>query len=447
MRGGRVVLPDGVAHLDVVIADERIRALVPAGTPDVTGATVIDAGGLHVLPGAVDAHVHFQDPGREEWEGFATGSAAAVAGGVTTVVDMPIDCDPPTTTVAAMEAKAIAVRQRSRVDVAMWAGLVPGSVGELAAMAEAGAAGFKAFACPSGWDDFPPVDDASLATGCSVAAAHDVPVAVHCERPDLASGPDTEVVAVRWAAAIAAEAGARLHVVHASARGAVEEARRWPRVTVETCPHYLALTEDDAEAIGSRARCSPPIRDAENRDRLGVLLRTGAIDWVASDHSPSPPELKDGADPWAGISGVQLTLPVLLDRDDLGVVDIARLTTAAARDLRLPGKGAIAVGMDADLVLVDRDAGWTVTRDGLFDRHRSSPFAGRSLTGRVEQTLVRGQTAYAPRPRRRRRPRRRPRPPPHLSDEPRFGVSCCATAPTSRTETSSYTREGRRLSR
>jgi allantoinase len=394
VRGGRVVVGDQVAPLDVVIADERIRALVPAAPAAVTGATVIDAGGLHVLPGVVDAHVHFQDPGREEWEGFATGSAPAVAGGVTTVVDMPIDCDPPTTTVAAMAAKAIAVRQRSRVDVAMWAGLVPGSVGDLAAMAEAGAAGFKAFACPSGWDDFPPVVDASLATGCSIAAAFDVPVAVHCERPDLASGHDTEVAAVRWAAAIAAEAGARLHVVHASARGAVEEARRWPRVTVETCPHYLALTDAEAECIGPRARCSPPIRDAANRDRIGVLLRTGAIDWVASDHSPSPPELKDGPDPWAGISGVQLTLPVLLDRDDLGVVDIVRLTTAAARDLRLPGKGAIAVGMDADLVLVDRDASWTVTRDALLDRHRSSPFVGRPLTGRVERTLVRGRTVY-----------------------------------------------------
>jgi allantoinase len=395
VRGGRVVLRDRVELLDVVVADEKIRALVPAGAADVAGARVIDAGGLHVLPGVVDAHVHFQDPGREEWEGFATGSAAAVAGGVTTVVDMPIDCDPPTTSVAAMDAKALAVRQRSRVDVAMWAGLVPGSVGDLAAMAEAGAAGFKAFACPSGWDDFPPVDDASLAQGCEIAAAHDVPVAVHCERPDLASGPDTEVVAVRWAAAIAAEVGARLHVVHASARGAVEEAQRWPRVTVETCPHYLTLTDEEAASIGPRARCAPPIRDAANRDRLGELLRTGVIDWVASDHSPSPPALKEGDDPWAGISGVQLTLPVLLDRDDLGVVDIARLTTAAARDLRLPGKGSIAVGMDADLVLVDRGASWTVTRDDLYDRHRASPFVDRTLTGRVEHTLLRGRTVYA----------------------------------------------------
>jgi allantoinase len=182
--------------------------------------------------------------------------------------------------------------------------------------------------------------------------------------------------------------------VHASAQGAVEEARRWPRVTVETCPHYLTLTDEEVECIGARARCAPPIRDAENRDRLGALLRTGAIDWVASDHSPAPPALKEGDDPWAGISGVQLTLPVLLDRDDLGVVDIARLTTAAARDLRLPGKGAIAVGMDADLVLVDRDATWTVTRDDLYDRHRASPFVDRTLSGRVERTLLRGRTVY-----------------------------------------------------
>jgi allantoinase len=394
VRGGDVVRDGRVERLDVVIVDGAIRGLQPAGTAETTGARVVDAGGLQVFPGVVDAHVHFDDPGRSWWEGFDAGSAAAVAGGVTTVVDMPIDSDPPTITVTAMRAKADAARRRSRVDVALWAGLTPTSISELPAMAAAGAAGFKAFACPSGWDDFPPVDDASLDAGCHVAAGFDIPVAVHCERPDLASGPGTEIEAVRWAAAIAVDAGARLHVVHVSAHGAVEEARRWPGVTTETCPHYLTLTDDDVERIGATARCAPPIRDAANRDALWSLLRAGEIDWVASDHSPCPPEQKRGPEPWNGISGVQLTLSVLLDDGALDPPTLAHLTTAAARALRLRRKGAIKIGMDADLALVDPTRRWTVTPDALFDRHRSSPLVGRTLTGQVVHTLVRGRTVF-----------------------------------------------------
>jgi allantoinase len=394
VRGGCIVLPNRVTPLDVVAVDGQIVALA---RPDQIGPLDVDelirADGLLVMPGAVDAHVHFDEPGRTEWEGFDTGSAAAAAGGVTTVVDMPIDSDPPTITVDALLAKGDAARAHSRVDVALWAGLVPASVDVLAAMAHAGAIGFKTFTCPSGWNDFPEVDEAALLAGSTVAAAVDLPVAVHCEFRELGDGPTSEVAALRWAASITASAGARMHAVHVSAVEAVDEAHKWTHVTVETCPHYLVLDDDEARAIGPRARCAPRIRSAINRRGLWERLRAGAIDTVASDHSPCPPTWRDQEPSWAGIAGVQLTVPALLDAG-LAPIDVARLTTEAARILRLPSKGALAVGFDADLCLVDPDAVWTVCLDDLRDRHGASPLLERTLRGRVVRTIVRGRTVY-----------------------------------------------------
>jgi allantoinase len=384
VRGGRRA--EAGAPADIVVDDGAIAAVVPAGSAHAT--TVIDATGLLVLPGMIDAHVHFDEPGREEWEGFDTGSAAAVAGGVTTVVDMPIDCDPPTTSAALVAAKADAARRHSRVDVAMWGGLVPGSAHELGAMVDAGVVGFKAFACPSGWAEFPPVDAATLSFGCRVAARAGVPVAVHCELEALGRTVESEVAAVRWAACVAAGQGARLHVVHASSAQAVGEARRWPGTTVETCPHYLLLDED----AGPRGRCSPPVRSAAEREALWARLEHGDIDWVASDHSPCPPRARAT---WAGIDGVGLTLPLLLSSGRLAQRQVVRLTTQAARHLRLPGKGAIAPGYDADLALVDPSATWEVGPGTTFSRHRSSPFTGMALRGRVVMTLVRGRVRFS----------------------------------------------------
>jgi allantoinase len=315
----------------------------------------------------------------------------AVAGGVTTVVDMPIDCDPPTITAAAVAAKAAAARAASRVDVAMWGGLVPASVGDLGQMLDAGVVGFKAFACPSGWDEFPAADSATLSAGMAVAAAAGVPVAVHCELASRGHTVDSEVAAVRWAAGLADAAGARLHVVHASAVEAVLEARRWPGVTVETCPHYLVLDDSTTDA---RARCFRPIRSADNRDRLWDLVAGGMVDSVASDHSPCPPELREGPAPWGGIDGVGMALPLLLSSGRLGVGLIASLTTAAARILHLPGKGAILPGYHADLAIVDPGATWTVTPATVRTRHQASPYLGMTLRGRVVATLVRGRVVF-----------------------------------------------------
>lgn len=396
VRGGSLVLAEGVSARDVVVRDGRIVDLVAPGTAEVGGAgwREVDAGGLLVFPGVVDPHVHFDEPGRTEWEGFDSGSAAAAAGGVTTVVDMPIDSDPPTTTAADVAAKADAARASSRVDVALWGGLVPASVGSLPELVQAGVVGFKAFACPSGWDDFPEIDEPSLRAGLEVSARTGRPVALHAELAAYGHGPESEVAAVRWAARLAADTGGRLHIVHVSAVAAVDEARRWPGVTVETCPHYLLLTDADVERIGAEARCNPPIRDAANRDALWRALAAGHIDCVASDHSPCPTDLKDGPDPWAGITGVDTLLPALLSSRRMDPVSIARVTTAAARLLDLPTKGRIARGADADLVLVDPDAEWTVGPDTLFNRYRRSPFAGSRLRGRVLETFVRGRSVF-----------------------------------------------------
>jgi allantoinase len=384
VRGG--MTPAGPQPVDIVVDGERIVDVLPAGQADADH--VIDADGLLVLPGMIDAHVHFQEPGRESWEGFDTGSAAAAAGGVTLVVDMPIDSDPPTTTAALVADKADAAARHSRVDVAIWGGLVPASVGGLDAMLDAGVVGFKAFACPSGWDDFPAVDGATLTAGFAVAGPAGVPVALHCELEALGRTVESEVAAIRWAARLAAERHAWLHVVHASSPDAVDEARRWPSVTVETCAHYLLLDED----VGPTGRCYPPVRDRAARDALWSRVAAGAVDWITSDHSPCEPSVRGS---WAGIDSVGLTLPLLLSTGRLPVADVVRMTTQAARDLRLPGKGAIAPGFDADLALVDPAHSWEVGPATTWSRHRVSPFAGSRPGARVVMTLVRGRVVYA----------------------------------------------------
>jgi allantoinase len=394
VRAGRV----GGVPRDVVVDRGVIVALTGAGQGGPARRS-IDADGLDALPGAVDAHVHFDAPGRDDWEGWATGSVAAAAGGVTTVVDMPIDSHPPTLTAAAVRAKRAAATGVSLVDFALWGGLVPRNVGALNPLLDAGVVGLKAFLCDSGWPEFPACTPEALDRGMRTAAAADVPVAVHCEDPVLfeQGGRDrpeaSEVAAVATAGAAAARHGAHLHVVHCSSSEAVEESMRWPGTTVETCPHYLALDDQAVARIGPDAQCCPPIRNEHTRRQMVRAALDGSIDTIASDHSPCPSEEKQGDAPFAGVSGVQTTLSVLLALDfPLSVLD--RLRTAAAPLCGLAGKGALAVGADADMALVDLGAEWTVGPDTLRTRHRRSPFTGRVLPGVVRATLVRGEVVY-----------------------------------------------------
>lgn len=393
-----------------------------AGFTEGTAREEIDATGLLVLPGAIDAHVHFNEPGRTEWEGWATGSRAAVAGGVTMVCDMPLNSHPPVVTVEAFEAKREAAEAQSICDFALWGGLVPGHIDDLEPLAARGVIGFKAFMANSGIDDFPKVDLPTLRAGMQRAAALRLPVAVHaeldCERAIQAQksrGGDTSGVtaylasrpisaecdAIREALDLAGETGCALHVVHvSSARGLsliIQARARGVDVTAETCPHYLLFTAHDMEHLGAVAKCAPPMRDEQERAALLSQVRAGHVDTIGSDHSPSPWSMKAHADffrVWGGIAGVQHMLPILLDFG-LGARAVARLTAEnVARRFRFPSKGRIAAGLDADFTLVELDDPYEVTAESLFYRHRVSPYVGRRLRARVRRTFVRGRSVF-----------------------------------------------------
>jgi allantoinase len=426
---GALVISDGAYERDILIRGGVVSALVESGASDADEE--IDASGLLALPGVVDAHVHFNDPGRAEWEGWASGSRAAAAGGTTTVADMPLNSLPPVLDGAAFDRKRAAGEARSLIDFALWGGLVDADVTKLRDLKERGAVGVKAFLCDSGVPEFPALRDEDLEPALRAAAAEGLLIALHCEDDALAregselvraSGrgdaaawalsrpPLVEVRAVARACAAARDARARIHVVHLSAveaLGAIGAARRMETdVSVETCPHFLVFDEEDVSRAGAALKCAPPIRDARNRDMLWDALSDGRIDFVASDHSPCPSELKQGDDvfaAWGGIAGAQTLLAATFSEarwradDVLDVKRIAgfvvwRLCARPAQRLGLwPRKGRIAPGSDADIVLFDPDAEWRHER--AYSR-AVDPYLGRRFRGRVVRSLVRGRSVF-----------------------------------------------------
>jgi allantoinase len=413
-----------VEACDIAVEDGVIRAV---GSELPGAREEVDARGLMIFPGLIDVHLHFNEPGRVEWEGAATGSRALAAGGGTLFFDMPLNSTPCTVDAAAFDAKRTALEQSSVTDFGLWGGIVPDNRDQLEELAGRGVVGFKAFLCNSGLPEFPRADDLTLYEALRVAAARGLPVSVHAESEEIttgltrrireAGGSDVraflasrpvlaEVEAIQRAALLAREAGAWLHIVHiSSGRGivaALEARARGTNLTIETCPHYLFFTEEDMVRLGAAAKCAPPLRPAADRDALWQHMRNREIDMIASDHSPSSPDLKSDADffrVWGGIAGVQSRLAVLLEaghhQRGLALPAIVQLVAETpARRFHIPNKGAIAAGYDADLTLVDLSHAGTLTPEELHQRHPQSPYVGSTFRGTVRRTLLRGQTIF-----------------------------------------------------
>jgi allantoinase len=425
VRGGTLVRNSSLEITDFGVNDGKIVAL----ESEISGSTreEIDARGLHVLPGVIDAHVHFNEPGRTDWEGIASGSRAFAAGGGTTFVDMPLNSSPVTVDGPSFDLKLAAMQASSLTDFALWGGLVPGNLEHLPELASRGVMGFKAFMSNSGLAEFDAADDLTLLEGMQVAAKLNLPVAVHAEsdsitsalsnrlraagrtgiRDYLASRPVVaELEAISRAILLAEETGCALHIVHiSSGRGvalAAQARARGVNVTLETCPHYLAFTDDDLERLGAVLKCAPPVRDNLERDHLWREVLAGQVDIIGSDHSPAPLSMKNSSDffaIWGGISGVQSTLAVLLS-DGLQArglsleLVVKMLAGKSAERFRFAHKGKLELGFDADFCLVDLSQTFTLESAALLYRHTQSPYLGRKFAGVVRRTVSRGQTIF-----------------------------------------------------
>jgi allantoinase len=426
---GNIVTPDGVRSAAVLIRGEKIVDIIPRDQVP-ANCLLEDVGERLILPGLVDAHVHINEPGRTDWEGFATATQAAAAGGITTLVDMPLNSLPVTTTADALARKLAAAQDKLWVDCGFYGGAIPGHAQHIEPLVAAGVLGFKAFLCPSGIDEFPNAGETDLRSAMPLIAAARLPLLVHAELIEplpksvearftaephsyaayLASRPrQWEQRAIELMIRLCCEFGCRVHIVHLSSADALPlltqaRAAGLP-VTVETCPHYLYFAAEEIADGDPRFKCAPPLRERDNRQRLRAALCDGRIDLVASDHSPALPELKrlDTGDlqrAWGGIASLELLLPIVwtMARQWPGVSPANLVQWLSARPAQLVGlsdhKGTLAAGYDADLIVFDPDAEFTVSAQMLHHRHKVTPYEGRTLRGRVDKTVLRGGVVF-----------------------------------------------------
>ncbi len=423
-RNATVVTERGTSTVDLAVLDGRFVEI----SPEISGSACeeLDLTGQTVLPGVIDPHVHFNEPGRGDWEGWKTGSAALAAGGATACFEMPLNAYPPTLSGADFREKARIAANSSRVDFGLWGGLTPTNLKHLQDLAECGAIGFKAFMSNAGTEDFQVIDDFSLFEGMGIAASLGLPVAVHAENDGITSGLAAqsillgktrardylasrpvvaELEAIGRALIVAEETGCALHIVHVSTgRGVAMIAAAQERgvdVSCETCPHYLVFLDDDVERIGALAKCSPPLRDAATSQDLWSTLLAGDIDMISSDHSPALPSMKRNADffaVWGGIAGCQHLLPAMITSGasrGLSLADVARLTSSnVARRFQLEHKGGIAVGNDADFSWGASQQPASIPLDAVKYRHPHSAWDNFPMDYRVNGTAARGQIVY-----------------------------------------------------
>lgn len=432
IRNGTIVTHERIFKADIGIKDQQIRAINSKFSPEVKAKEEVDATGKHIFPGLVDSHVHFNDPGRTEWEGLASGTRSLAAGGVTTFIDMPLNSSPVTVTVDAVKLKKAAADSSSLLDYGILGGLTPENIQSVKELKAAGVIGFKGFMSHSGLDEFPYfTDDEALLQGMHEVASADSVLFLHAENQTiinklvataLAEGCTTirdfvatrpvisEIAAVIKAAAFAEVTGCKTHIAHVSSgeisNYVTQAKKRGVDITVETCPHYLALNIEDFERIGALAKCCPPVREQNHVDSLWTAIADGEIDTVGSDHSPAPASLKVMNENsnifkvWGGMSACQSTLNVMLEEGYFkrGVALETIVNVCAANPAKrfglYPQKGTIAVGSDADLTLIDLNASFTLQKEDLFYHHPHSPYIGKKFRGTVTQTILRGTTVF-----------------------------------------------------
>lgn len=422
LHSTRVITPSGVIEATLILADGKIQDVLP-GRVEREGITFESFGHKVIMPGVIDAHVHINEPGRTEWEGFETATKAAAAGGITTLIEMPLNASPVTTTAEALRIKLDAAKGKLHVNCGFYGGVIPTNIDELEALLNVGVFGIKAFLTHSGIDEFPNVTEADLRKALPILKKHDAKLLVHCELETLPAPKPTEPRsyaqylasrprqwendAIALMIRLSEEFAVHVHIVHVSSSEALpmirDAKRRGVHITAETCPHYLVFCAEEIPDGATEFKCAPPIRERANNELLWEALKDGTLDLVATDHSPAPPDMKetqsgDFMKAWGGIAGLQFLLPAFWTGAKVrgfSLEDVARLLCTNPADfLGLREKGRIAPGCDADLVIWDPEASFSVKAEDIQHRHKLTPYVGRSSFGALERTIVRGMMVY-----------------------------------------------------